>query len=132
LIGGAAWWFLSADRAAEPATDKPIAALSSSARAETTSSLEAAGPSAAAGIADSGDVALQSTGYVIPAHQILVSPKVSGMVVALNFEEGLRVQKGDVLAELESVDYKADVARAAAVLESTRHRLLELTRGNRP
>jgi HlyD family secretion protein len=132
LIGGAAWWFLVADRAAEPATDKPIASLASSARAQTTSSLEAAAPPATAGIADSGDVALQSTGYVIPAHQILISPKVSGMVVALNFEEGLRVQKGDVLAELESVDYKADVARAAAVLESTRHRLLELTRGNRP
>ena len=44
----------------------------------------------------------------------------------------MRVEKGDVLAELESVDYKADVARAEAMLESSRHKLLELTRGYRP
>jgi multidrug resistance efflux pump len=61
-----------------------------------------------------------------------VSPKVSGLVIKLCFEEGKRVQRGEVLAELESVDYKSDRDRARATLEGARQRLLELERGNRP
>lgn len=72
------------------------------------------------------------SGYIIPAHQILVSPKVSGMVLSLNVEEGLRVKKGDVLAELEKVDYEADVRRSQATLQLSRKRLEELERGTRP
>src|SRR5687767_3128810 len=34
--------------------------------------------------ATKGDVILEAKGYVIPAHQILVSPKVSGMILTLN------------------------------------------------
>lgn len=72
------------------------------------------------------------SGYIIPAHQILVSPKVSGMVLTLNVEEGLRVQKGDILAVLESVDYDADVRRSQATLQLSLKRLEELERGTRP
>ncbi len=72
------------------------------------------------------------SGYIIPAHQILVSPKVSGMVLTLNVEEGLRVKKGDVLAVLESVDYDADVRRSQATLQLSRKRLEELVQGTRP
>ena len=72
------------------------------------------------------------SGYIIPAHQILVSPKVSGMVLTLNVEEGLRVKKGDVLAELEKVDYEADVRRSQATLQLSRKRLEELVQGTRP
>ena len=39
--------------------------------------------------------ALESKGYIIPAHQILVSPKVNGMVVKLRITESQRVHKGD-------------------------------------
>lgn len=72
------------------------------------------------------------SGYIIPAHQILVSPKVSGMVLTLNVEEGLRVKKGDVLAVIESIDYDADLRRAQAMLQLSRKRLEELERGTRP
>lgn len=72
------------------------------------------------------------SGYIIPAHQILVSPKVSGMVISLNVEEGLRVKKGDVLAVLETVDYEADLRRSQATLQLSRKRLEELERGTRP
>jgi multidrug resistance efflux pump len=82
--------------------------------------------------APEGDLALEAKGYIVPVHQIQVSPKVGGMVVRLRFEEGQRVRKGDVLAELETVDYQADRDHAAATLESTRQRLLELEHGNRP
>jgi multidrug resistance efflux pump len=83
-----------------------------------------------------GGVVLESKGYVVPAHQILVSPKVNGMVrylrihkrgqppeTGIALEEGLRVEKGDVLAELESTDYESDVARCRAVLASAEQKL---------
>jgi HlyD family secretion protein len=78
------------------------------------------------------DVVLESKGYIIPAHQILVSPKVSGMIVQFNVEEGRHFNKGDVLAVLESIDYAADVQRAEANVRLMRERLRELTNGNRP
>ncbi|MGE5193134.1 MAG: HlyD family secretion protein [Deltaproteobacteria bacterium] len=83
-----------------------------------------------------GGVVLLSTGYVVPAHQILVSPKVNGMVKYLRvhkpdqlaeqglaLEEGLRVTKGDILAQLESTDYESDVARCRALLAAAEQRL---------
>ena len=45
--------------------------------------------------ASSGAVVLEWTGYIIPAHQILVSPKVNGMVVKLRITESQRVKKGE-------------------------------------
>lgn len=83
-------------------------------------------------IAEAGEVVLESKGYIIPAHQILVSPKVSGMIVELHLEEGRRVHKGDVLAVLETTDYDADFARAEAMLAMSKHKLSELEHGNRP
>lgn len=79
-----------------------------------------------------GSVVLESKGYIVPAHQILLTPKVSGMVVKLFIEEGKRVKKGDELARLETTDYQADFDRVTAVLEATRNRLKELENGNRP
>jgi multidrug resistance efflux pump len=77
------------------------------------------------------EIVLESKGYIIPARQILVSPKVNGMIVKLQVQEGLRVKKGAVLAELEDIDYKADRDRASALLESARRRLEELQNGFR-
>jgi multidrug resistance efflux pump len=79
-----------------------------------------------------GAVVLESKGYIIPVHQIQVSPKVSGMVEKLDFEEGKQVKKGDVLAVLETVDYRADRDRAKGVLDAAWQRFLELYTGNRP
>jgi multidrug resistance efflux pump len=87
---------------------------------------------ASASMAASGDVVLEAKGYIVPAHQILVSPKVSGMVTELLIEEGKRVKKGDVLARLESVDYGSDVGAAESLLAAAEQRLAELERGNRP
>jgi HlyD family secretion protein len=78
-------------------------------------------------VAGSGDVALESKGYIIPAHQIQVSPKVGGMVTELNFEEGMRVKEGYVLAQLETVDYQADRDHAVGALAEAQQSLEELT-----
>lgn len=88
-------------------------------------------PSGAGG-ASSGTIALESKGYIIPEQQILVSPQVSGRVIELNFEAGQLVEKGFVLAVLESTEYRADLARAKAMLELARQQWNEAMVGNRP
>jgi multidrug resistance efflux pump len=70
--------------------------------------------------ADSGDVVLQSKGYIIPAHMIQVAPQVGGKVEELKIEEGMRVKKGQVLARLESIEYDAKHKHAVAKYESAR------------
>ena len=98
--------------------------------AETKSNDTAAAPLAAGSsnnAVPSGDVVLESKGNIVPVHQIQVSPKVSGMVEKLYIEEGKRVQKGDVLAELEKINYLANRDHAKAVLEEARQNLLVLT-----
>ncbi len=90
----------------------------------------ARGPSEAT--ASSGNFALEAKGHIIPAHQILVSPKVGGMVVKMRIIESQRVKKGDILAELEDTEYRADRDRAKAILEAAKHQLAELERGFRP
>jgi HlyD family secretion protein len=77
------------------------------------------------------DVVLESKGYIVPVHEILVSPKVAGMVLKLSIIEGMHVDRGFVLAELESVDYKAEMDRAKATLDGAKQRLLEFQNGSR-
>jgi multidrug resistance efflux pump len=101
-------------------TREEAAAPTSTAAGETVPE-----PTAAASAAP-GEIVLESKGYIIPTKQILVSPKVSGMVVRLPILEGKQVKKGDILAELEDTDYRAEVARAEAALEAARQRYQEL------
>jgi multidrug resistance efflux pump len=68
-------------------------------------------------VAGSGDVVLESKGYIIPAHQIQVSPKVGGMVTELNIEEGMRVKEGDILAQIETINYESDRDHAQAAVK---------------
>jgi multidrug resistance efflux pump len=79
------------------------------------------GPTKAEGKeAGSGGIVLQAKGYIIPAHTILVAPQVGGKVEKLLIEEGMRVKKGTLLAELESIEYDAKYKRAAAKYESAK------------
>jgi multidrug resistance efflux pump len=76
--------------------------------------------------ASSGNIALDSKGYIMPVQRILVSPKVSGMIVKLDILEGRRVKKGAILAELEDVDYQATLRHDESALESAKQRLAEI------
>ena len=80
---------------------------------------------------DASGLALEAKGYIIPAQQVLVSPKVSGMIEKLFVVEGQRVQKGAVLAELEKTEYQSDVQRFQAMLDAAKERYTELERGFR-
>jgi HlyD family secretion protein len=80
----------------------------------------------------SNPISLESRGYVIAKHQVLVSPQVSGRIISLNIEEGRRVTKGDVLAEVERTEYKADTEQMRGVLMRNKAELAELETGARP
>ncbi|HZZ78858.1 MAG TPA: efflux RND transporter periplasmic adaptor subunit [Gemmataceae bacterium] len=82
-----------------------------------------AGPSASA---SSGDIALESKGYIIPFKLIQVSPKITGTVLKLNIKEGNHVQKGFVLAELEDVEFKSDYLHCVASARAAKARIDEL------
>ena len=77
------------------------------------------------GSAAPGGSLLDFKGYILPVQAILVSPKVSGTIVKLHIGEGRHVKKGEVLAELEDVDYKADFFRAQWTVETARQQLSE-------
>jgi RND family efflux transporter MFP subunit len=59
---------------------------------------------------------LEIKGYIVPASQVTVSPKVAGQVVELRIEEGKQVKEGDVLARLDSAEHEAALQLARAEL----------------
>ena len=77
-------------------------------------------------------IALESRGYVIAKHQVLVSPQVSGRILSLNIEEGRRVVKGEILAEVERTEYQADYEQTRGTLMRSKAELAELETGARP
>ena len=75
----------------------------------------------------SGEVVLQAKGYVVPAHQVQVGPKVGGTIEKLNerFEEGQFFKAGEALAWLETDDYRAEYDHAVAACASAKERYEE-------
>jgi len=121
VITGYMWW--AAEDARAPVDEANVG---------LESAVEAFADQRAAAPTPADVIALESKGYLRPVHQILVSPKVSGMVVSLDIEEGMRVSQGDVLAVIEQTEYQAENDRAEANLELMQQRLLELENGSRP
>lgn len=71
-----------------------------------------------------GTVVIAQKGTLIPTQQIAVTPiDVGGRVVELNIIEGKSFKKGEVLAKLEDVNYKAQVAESQATYDATKSRL---------
>lgn len=59
---------------------------------------------------------LTATGKIVSDHRVSVVTKVSGQIVELKFEQGDRVEKGQVLARIEEVNYRARRDEAAAMV----------------
>lgn len=76
--------------------------------------------------ATSGNVALEAKGYIIARRKVQVSPRVSGIVENLYIEEGMKVNEGEILAQLEVVDYESDYLQAEYNLEAAKQRWLEM------
>lgn len=60
---------------------------------------------------------LTATGKIVSDHRVIVATKVSGQIVELFFEQGDRVEKGQLLARVEDVLYRARRDEAAARLQ---------------
>jgi RND family efflux transporter MFP subunit len=69
---------------------------------------------------DDAPPVLTATGKIVSDHRVAVSTKVSGQIVSLHFEQGDRVENGQVLARVEEVNYRARRDQAAANLERAR------------
>lgn len=63
---------------------------------------------------------LDASGYVTARRQATVSAKITGKVVEVGIEEGMRVREGQVLARLDDTEAKAQVALARAQLAAAR------------
>jgi RND family efflux transporter MFP subunit len=63
---------------------------------------------------------LQATGYVTARHQATVSAQMTGTLTEVLVDEGDHVQKGQVLARLESTAQKASLAQSEAQLQAAR------------
>ena len=62
---------------------------------------------------------LVATGYVVARHSSDVGVKTGGRMARLRFEEGTRVRKGEVMAEIEHADIDAQLeASRRAVAEA--------------
>ncbi len=69
---------------------------------------------------------LDATGYVVARREATVSAKVTGKVVEVFIEEGMRVEAGELLARLDASVPRAELALSEAQLASARAGLEEL------
>lgn len=78
-------------------------------------------PSAAA-----ANTVLDASGYVVARRQATVSSKVTGKVVDVFVEEGMRVEKDEVVAKLDDMTQQAQLSLATAQADSARASLVEI------
>ncbi len=105
IIGVAAWWFLEGSA--------PSAVLVETDNARNPPSIAAA------------NSVLDASGYVVARRQATVSSKVTGKVIEVFVEEGMRVEKGQVVARLDDTTQQAQLALVKAQAESARATLEE-------
>ena len=68
---------------------------------------------------------LNASGYVTARRQATVSSKITGKVVEVLVEEGMKVQEGQVLARLDDTNVKTSLRLAEAQLVSATNALAE-------
>ncbi len=68
---------------------------------------------------------LNASGYVTPRREATVSSKVTGKVVEVLIEEGMKVKEGQVLARLDDTNVRASLQLAEAQLAAARSGLDE-------
>ncbi len=69
---------------------------------------------------------LDASGYVVARRQATVSSKVTGKVIEVFVEEGMRVEKGQVVAKLDDATQQAQLSLVRAQAESARAILDEI------
>ena len=69
---------------------------------------------------------LDASGYVTARRQATVSAKITGKVMEVLIEEGMRVEEGAVLARLDDTEARAELALARAELTAARSAVGEI------
>jgi len=62
---------------------------------------------------------LNASGYVTPRNRASVAAKITGKVVIVYVDEGMRVTKGQILAQLDDSDYRISLASTKAERDAT-------------
>ena len=101
LLAGAGWWFLRS-RVTEV-------------RTATAREMDLGG----------ARTLLNASGYVTPRREATVSSKVTGKVIEVLIEEGLKVTEGQVLARLDDTNVRASLHLAEAQHEAAKAALAE-------
>ena len=63
---------------------------------------------------------IQAIGTLRSNESVIVRPEVAGRIVAINFQEGQRVRKGQVLVQLDASFERAELAQAEAMAQLAR------------
>jgi multidrug efflux system membrane fusion protein len=69
------------------------------------------------------DVYLRALGTVTPINTVTVRTRLDGELVKVNFTEGQRVAKGQVLGEIDTRPYQVQLSQAQGALEESQARL---------
>ncbi|NJK41877.1 MAG: biotin/lipoyl-binding protein [Acaryochloridaceae cyanobacterium SU_2_1] len=83
---------------------------------------------------ESKDITLKITasGTITPYKSVNLSPTIGGIVSKLLVEQGDRVQRGQVIAQMDTRDLEGQLLQANASIAQAEARLAELKAGNRP
>jgi HlyD family secretion protein len=77
-------------------------------------------------------VRITASGRVVPIKSVPISPKNPGIVTELKVEQGDRVEKGQIIAQMDSADVQAQILQYRANLQQAKAQLAEAAAGNRP
>ncbi len=77
------------------------------------------------------DIRITSAGQVFPNRTVNVGPKEAGVLAELYVEQGQKVEKGHILARMDTSRVIQVVAQTKAALENAQARQLELKNGSR-
>ena len=70
---------------------------------------------------------LVASGYVVARHSSDVGVKTGGRIAMLRFEEGTRVRKGDVIAQIEHADIDAQLEAAHRAVAEAEAQIAQMT-----
>ena len=62
---------------------------------------------------------------VVDGNEVIVSPQMTGRIIALNVDEGSTVKKGDLIAVLDSTELEANLAATKANVTSLEEQVNE-------
>ena len=113
LAGGIGTWYWSEQRAGESVADtgqfrgggRPVGVVVVKPRVDRVT------------------ITVEAVGTALANEAVVITPKVSGIVARIAFGEGVRVEAGAVLVELDATELNADLEAHRVVLKQARRRL---------